>query len=241
MTATTSPEIITGPFLDDPALASTAWALHDVEKVRIAMENRVRQLTRAEVDEDGLLRGAGLTDDHPQVSSLMSISESLAELEKEATKNLQKAMKSHLLGPWVKQAKGVGEKQAARLLAAIGDPYWNIAEDRPRTVSELWAYCGLHVVNGEGAKRKRGVRANWSAEAKMRVYLVSTSIIKVTSSEYRKVYDERRAHTKVSRPEWTDGHSHNDALRKVSKTVLRDMWRAARDLHKGDNTWHSSK
>ena len=233
MTTTHAPETITGPFLDDPALSSTAWALHDVEKVRIAMENRVRQLTRAEVDEDGVLRGAGLTEDHPQVASLTSIAESLADLEKEATKNLQKAMKSHLLGPFVKQAKGVGEKQAARLLAAIGDPYWNVADNRPRSVSELWAYCGMNVVTGEGARRRKRVKSNWSAEGKMRAYLIATSIVKSPTSEYRKVYDERRAHTAVTRPDWTAGHSHNDALRVVAKAVLKDLWRAARDLHEG--------
>ena len=222
---------MTGPILDDPTLASVAWALHDVEKTRIGMENRVRQLTRTDPDEDGVIRGVGLDESHPQVAALNAICESFVELEKQATKNLQKAMKAHPLSEWVKGAKGVGEKQAARLLAAIGDPYWNVAADRPRSVSELWAYCGLHVVNGEGAKRRKGVKSNWSTEAKMRAYLVSTSIIKQPSSPYRKVYDYRRAHTEVTRPDWTAGHSHNDALRKVSKEVLKDLWRAARDLH----------
>ena len=44
-------------------------------------------------------------------------------------------------------------------------------------------------------------------------------------------FHSRRAHTEVTRPDWTAGHSHNDALRKVSKEVLKDLWRAARDLH----------
>jgi hypothetical protein len=55
-------------------------------------------------------------------------------------------MRQNPLGPWVKAQRGVGEKQAARLIATIGDPYWNTLHDRPRTVSELWAYAGLHVL-----------------------------------------------------------------------------------------------
>lgn len=219
--------------LDDPTLATTAWALHDIEKVRIAMENRVRQLTRTEADEDGVVRGVGLDESHPSVAALASITEAMVMLEKDATKALQKSMKAHALGAFVRQAKGVGEKQAARLLAAVGDPYWNVLDNRPRTVSELWAYCGLHVINGESARRKKGIKSNWSTEAKMRAYLVSTSIVKSPTSPYRKVYDERRARTAETHPDWTKGHSHNDALRKVSKEVLKDMWRAARDLHTG--------
>jgi len=52
-------------------------------------------------------------------------------------------------------------------------------------------------------------------------------------SPYRVVYDTRRAHTAVTHPEWTDGHSHNDALRIAAKEVLKDLWRAARDYHHG--------
>lgn len=44
---------------------------------------------------------------------------------------------------------------------------------------------------------------------------------------YRHVYEERRAHTAQTHPEWTPGHSHNDALRVVGKEILRDLWRAA--------------
>ena len=57
-----------------------------------------------------------------------------------------------------------------------------------------------------------------------------------TCSPYRVVYDRRRAHTAVSHPEWTDGHSHNDGLRVASKEILKDLWRAARDWHLAQET-----
>ncbi len=52
-------------------------------------------------------------------------------------------------------------------------------------------------------------------------------------SPYRKVYDERKLHTRTTQPDWTDLHRHNDALRKAAKTLLMDLWRAARDVHHG--------
>lgn len=142
-----SPVLASNPWADSnaPLLALLADTLDDIERTRIANENRLRQLTRTETDSDGEERGFGLTLDQPQVATLADVVEALGKLEHQATLNLQRAVRKHPLGPWVKATVGVGEKQGARLLAAIGDPYWNTLHDRPRLVSELWAYCGLHV------------------------------------------------------------------------------------------------
>lgn len=314
----------------DPALRLAADILDDLERVRIANENRLRQLTRTGEDADGEERGFGLDESHPDVARLAAMVETLGKVEHDATLNLQRKLRKHPLGPWVKAQRGIGEKQGARLLAAIGDPYWNSAKGTPRTVSALWAYCGLHVLPadqtridahvdvvgriqlpagqvhpaiqaphaggdqlggpnpihhdthrpgvGVAAKRRKGVRSNWSGNAKMRAYLVAESCMKqldkdcrdghtsredqsspavpaqddagrdgqgspgthiipaisaCACSPYRVVYDTRRAHTAVTHPEWTDGHSHNDALRIAAKEILKDLWRAARDYHHG--------
>lgn len=290
----------------DPALCLAADVLDDLERVRTANENRLRQLTRTAVDSDGEERGFGLDESHPDVARLAAMVEALKTVEHDAVLELQRKLRKHPLGGWVKAQRGVGEKQGARLLAAIGDPYINSAKDAPRTVSALWAYCGLHVLPvgqsqtdaqadgadrtkppgghtsidvqadraagakhrdtdhapngthgglvGVAAKRRKGERANWSTKAKMRAYLIAESCMKqldpqcrdghlpcdtqnattvpaCACSPYRVVYDSRRAHTAITHPEWTDGHSHNDGLRVASKAILRDLWRAARDWH----------
>lgn len=143
-----TPVLVSNPWTDSnaPLLALLADVLDDLERTRIANENRLRQLTRDEPDADGEERGFGLTLDQPQVAALADVVEALGKLEHQSTLNLQRALRKHPLGPWVKATVGVGEKQGARLIAAIGDPYWNTLHDRPRIVSELWAYCGLHVL-----------------------------------------------------------------------------------------------
>lgn len=143
-----APVLASNPWHDSngPLLALLADALDDLERTRIANENRLRQLTRTEADSDGEERGFGLTLDQPQVAALADVVEALGKLEHASTLNLQRTLRKHPLGAWVKRTIGVGEKQGARLIAAIGDPYWNTLHDRPRTVSELWAYCGLHVL-----------------------------------------------------------------------------------------------
>jgi len=293
----------------DPALALAADVLDDIERVRKANANRLRQLTRTGADKDGEERGFGLDPDHPDVMRLGLMLLALERIEHDAVLSLQGKLRKHPLAPWVQAQRGVGQKQAARLLAAIGDPYINSAKGQPRTVSALWAYCGLHVLPaghcepdtqvvraggdqhrdtdqqrrgahagavGVAAKRRKGERANWSTNAKTRAYLVAESCMKQRSpdcrdghttndshaaaavpapnpqvgdgqstpdtqaryavpacacSPYRVVYDRRRAHTAVTHPEWTDGHSLNDALRVTSKEILKDLWRAARDWH----------
>lgn len=142
--------------LADPVLKMAAETVDDLERVRIANENRLRQLTRSEADSDGEERGFGLTIDHPSVKAQAAIVEGMAALEHQAVLALQRLMRRHPLGPWMKAQPGIGEKQGARLLAALGDPYirpdmvradGTVEPSRPRTVSELWAYAGMHVVD----------------------------------------------------------------------------------------------
>ena len=242
---------VRGGWLRDPVLGILADVLDDLETVRIANENRVRQLTRTEADSDGEERGHGLTLDNPMVKKLVTSVEALAQAEHEATLNLQRAMRAHPLGPWVKSQAGVGEKQAARLLATIGDPFWNDLHDRPRTVSELWAFAGYAVHDGHAQARRRGERSNWSADAKMRTYLIAVSCVKQSAekSKYRRVYDEGRAkYADAVHPHdckrcgpagkpalagspLSAGHQHNRAIRLISKELLKDLWIASRDLY----------
>lgn len=234
----------------DSLLLIFADALDDLERTRIATENRARALRQVK----------GM-DDTPEEARLTGLVAALAALEHAAGLDLKRALRAHPLGPWVKATVGIGEKQGARLIAAIGDPY--LRDGLPRTVSQLWAYCGLHVLHpgrlgpdtqfpsagvdpssdvdqirlvaqpcdiGVAPKRRRGQTANWNATAKMRAYLCAVSCIKQAQSPYRAVYLARRAHTAVTHPDWTDGHSHNDGLRVTSKAILRDLWIEGRRL-----------
>lgn len=249
MTMVATPTI-TGPLLHNPGLALLADTLHDVEGVRIATKNRYQSLTRGVEDVDGVTRGLGFTQDHPIVAQTADLLLMLEQTENQAIKNLQKSVKATIFSPWITAQKGVGEKQAARLIAAIGDPYWNDLHDRPRTVSELWAYCGYAVKDGSSQRRTKGQKSNWSDTARMRAYLVATSCVK-SNGHYRDVYDAAREqystaiHTvdcvrcgpsgkpALAGTELSAGHQHARALRKISKEILKDLWIIARDHYNG--------
>lgn len=215
--------IADGTRLADGLLLIFADAVDDLEQTRIATDNRIRSLV-----QDKGLSGS------PEHERLASISGQLQAIEHDAVLQLRGVMRAHPLGPFVKRTIGLGEKQTARLLAAIGDPYIKpavvdretgevVEPKRPRRgPAELWAYCGLHVVDGKRPRRTRGERANWSNTAKMRALLCAESCIKAARSPYRPVYDAERA--KWAERDTSDLHKHRHALAVVAKAILRDLW-----------------
>lgn len=239
-----------GPPLADPFLALAADIVDDLERTRIANENRLRMLTRTEPDEDGEMRGLGMDERDPNVARTAALVEMLAKAEHQAVLNLNKILREHSLGPWIKAQKGVGEKTGARLLAVVGDPYVNLQTGEVRTVSQLWAYCG----HGDPTRRKhKGMTQDdlfrlGNPVAKKRTWLIATSCLKA-QGPYADVYYARKTATEgrehgaecvrcgpsghPAQPgsPWSDAHRHADALRIVGKEFLRDLWLEAKRLH----------
>lgn len=239
-----------GPILFDPFLDLAVAVLDDTETVWIANNNRLSIMIRPGSLTDVKERGWGLTMEHPDVAMLATLVANLKAGVEQATKNLEKRMKKHPLGPWVKAQKGLGPKQTARLLGAIGDPYWNILHDRPRTVSELWSYCGFAPVDGVARRRTKGVKSNWSEDARKRAWLITSSVIKTgAGGPYRKVYDDTKARyadavhnspcircgpAKNPAPAGSPlskGHIDGRGRRAIAKEVLKDLWIESKRLH----------
>lgn len=235
-------------------LFTLAQTLQDYETLRIAEEHRLRIFSMPSdvPDEDGVCRGFGYAEDSDEVQIVKGLIDPLKDLEHRTVLSLQKRMRVNPIWPYFKDVKGVGEKTLARLMACIGDPYLRPLDDgsyEPRTVSQLWAYCGMHTMpNKDGeiiaAKRMKGVQANWNTEAKTRLFLLSQGLLRqgirkdkdgnqFAVTPYGQLYLDRRAHTAVTHPEWNPGHGLNDALRIMGKELLKQLWRAAREIHTG--------
>lgn len=220
----------------DVLLLIYADALDDLERVRIATENRVRSLAQVK----------GM-DGSPEQARLSGLTDALCTLEHGAELELKRALRQHPLGPWVRRTLGVGEKQGARLLASIGDPTTRA------TVSQLWAFAGYHVLHsghsrigthgpnagvdpssnpgqeagdthvapaGVAPSRRKGVKANWNSTAKMRAYLCAEAAVKAGVR-------------KVGEPDDSDGYdtANRVAISPLGQTYLDGRAKYATSLH----------
>jgi hypothetical protein len=207
------------------SLRATAELFEDFQKTRIAAENRIG---RAPIDAEVLAASMGhLKDAEHQMGLVLR-------------RTFRRVVEAEIIG-WQAETIGVGEHMLARLLGAIGHPVrmrrhaWEddvlvLLEERDRTVSELWSYCG----HGDPTRRpKRGISQEdafrcGNPKAKMIVHLMAEACLKAKArSPYGPVYDDARVHY-MDREGWTPLHQHNAALRKVGKEILRDLWVVAR-------------
>lgn len=151
----------------------------------------------------------------PYVWKLANLAAGIQQSEADATGQLEAELKKNPLWVWIEAQKGVGAKQAARFLVAIGDPLARpqiIHDDgteepaRKRKVSELLSLCG----HGDPARRPRkgmtqaDAMALGNPEAKKRLRLIAMTCLKLDGkpdkngrararSPYRDVYEAARA------------------------------------------------
>ena len=113
---------------------------------------------------------------------------------KDRVKDVEKYMEDNLpVYQWCKEVRGLGAKLAGKLLAGIGD-----IQRFPNPAS-LWSYCG--VGDAEKTKRKTGEQLSHSPKMRAALYNIEASFIKA-GSQYRVIYDKRKAETLIKRPEW---------------------------------------
>lgn len=118
-------------------LGHYARQLFDAQKQRIMAGNRV-----AAMERDGLDAFA---------EPAREIVREYEAIERGIDRVLVKEVKKHFMADWIAEQRGIGLPGFARLLGVTG----NI--DRFPTVSKLWKYLGLHVVDGHAPKREKGV------------------------------------------------------------------------------------
>ena len=106
------------------------------------------------------------------------------------------------------------------------------------TVRKLWRRLGLGMAKGHEAhaystwRRAGGLSAEdwtlagYSPKRLGQVFGVVTVPLFMSKARnrYGDVYARRRARTAITHPEWTKGHSDNDARRVMTKALISDLW-----------------
>jgi hypothetical protein len=139
----------------DPQLQKIRHAagnLYDLQKLRIQSGNRSSSMT-AELDEK-------------DKEFLASVSAGLDHVERVAEKELKRHLRGYpIYEQWLTKQPGIGTKISGVIVAAV-----NI--ERCETVSQLWAYCGLSVVEGHSQRRVKGQKANYNPWLKSKLIKV---------------------------------------------------------------------
>ena len=176
-----------------------------VQKERIAMKNRLAAIER------------GVDDATPRAKRYLERwHKRLMEDERVATDDITEFTEDEPIIEIMCNVKGVGKVLAAQVVAMV-----NI--ETADTVSSLWAYAGMSVIDGKADRPRKGVKMVGNKQLKKICYLVGTSFLK-SKSPYAEVYYSAKEYYEINRPEWTKMHRHYASIRKMVKLWLSHLW-----------------
>lgn len=179
-------------------------------------------------------------------------------LEAQLDREIKGIVKEHKIYDYVTAVKGIGPATAGKLVAMIDieraptvaalwryaglglGKYWK--DESGKFVAPQTGYVykdgGWEQVTPEPKEgwelvrtRDRmigGYRSPYNKRLKTTCYLIGQSFLK-SNSPYRREYDEARIYYDENR-DWTAGHCHNAALRKMVKLFLSHLWVVWRSL-----------
>lgn len=155
-------------------LRRTVRFFYDAQKLRIQFQNRAT--TEVETTE--------LTD--KDKAFLDKAGDGLKGVERATLNEIKRLLKNQpIWTTYLKETRGIGPTLAGVLVAFI-----NI--ENARTVSSLWKWCGLAVVDGAADRRRKGQKASFNPWLKSKMIKVLAESFIKTNSPWRKIYDDRK-------------------------------------------------
>ena len=196
----------------------------EIEKLRVASQVRQSHLAlqnRTDAETDELL--IRLTD-----------------LEDYVDGRISQLLKGHPAYDWFSCVKGIGKENIGKVVGLIDI-------ERAPTISALWKFCGFSVENGQSPKRIKGEKLSYNSRLRSMCWRVGSSLMKAKGKFYdyylnekgkyiQKYENEGRAIVpatklpkeggkKTETEEYiSEGHVHNQALRKMIKLFLACLW-----------------
>lgn len=206
-------------------LSSLVDAALAIEKVRVRSQVRQSHLAlngRKDEETDNLV-------------------EKLQELESYVDSRVAKHVVSHPAYYWFSLIKGIGKENIGKVLFAIDI-------EKAGTISALWKFAGFSVEDGKSPKRvKGGGKLSYNSQLRSMCWRLGSSLMRAKGKfyeyyesqkqRYQVSYESRgikivpatalpKVNGKKSESEGyiSEGHVHNQALRKMIKLFLACLW-----------------
>jgi len=175
----------------------------------------------------------------------------LVDLEGYVDGRIAELLKSHPAYPWFNRVKGIGKENIGKIVGQVRvAPETNgEGEELPfaNTISALWKFCGFSVENGKAPKRTSGEKLSYNSQLRSMCWRVGSSLMKAKGKFYdyylaqKETYAQRYQNegrsivpaTQLPKVEGkkretedciSEGHVHNQALRKMIKLFLACLW-----------------
>ena len=206
-----------------------------IEKLRIASEIRQSHL-----------KLQGKTDTETD-----ELHNRLVDLEKYVDGRIANLLKGHPAYPWFSKVKGVGKENIGKVvgLVRVAPEQDSEGEELPyaNTISGLWKFCGFSVEDGKAPKRRTGEKSSYNAQLRTMCWRLAGSLLRAKGKFYKyylsqkEVYEQRYTNAGIRIVPAADlpkvngkkvetsiciseGHVHNQALRKMIKLFLALLW-----------------
>jgi hypothetical protein len=212
---------------------------YDIQKLRVATNNRykVRRFSvcprrhyvplKSGSREGCPVKGCGMpvkVVEKPSNPVLESVLKRLEVDEENVKAALYDAIKDHPLWTmYLSRIRGIGPVLAAYLIFEL-DPR------RFESVSKLWHYCGLHVVDGKAPRRAAGQKVDWNPFARTMAWRMSDSFRKV-GGFYKMFYEMKLSECTQKHPDWTKKHCIAHAMRVTVKLFLSHYHEIGRAIY----------
>lgn len=207
----------------------TEWKpdLEEKQRTRInkAVIARLKSIRKGEPDETNLVNLVTATD---------TAREPFDKARKVCEATMSRLAEKLPAREWIAGIPGAGAIGFATIVAEAGD-LSNYANP-----GKLWKRLGFAPY--DGAAGSTWSRATWRTRAldkdewiglgySPQRYALMSQIGQAlffaqstSGGPYRALYDRRREHTALTHAEWSNGHSHSDAMRYLFKAFVKDLW-----------------
>jgi len=175
-----------------------------VQKIRIAVENRLRAYNQEKDSTQPIIR----------VEEIFNM---MLKTEKIISEEMTKYIKDHPALDFLNHIKGIGGVLGCKLIALIGDI------ENFDTVSKLWRYCGMGVIKGKAERRIKGEGMHYNQRLKDLMFLIAKSFL-MSQNKYSELYYKYKEYYQNNRKDWTPLHIHLASNRQMIKIFLSHLW-----------------